>query len=133
MTGFNVCALAVVYRITYVNPKNLTVGSILTTYRKNIDLASYTKKADKKWRSFGEVLGGESKVSNSTKPRITCNALTTFVVLDSKGLNVPDPSKKGNVTTYRNGSVVVMQWTDKCTLVSLSTKHSNPMVSIQSR
>ena len=44
----------------------------------------------------------------------------------------PKP-KNGDVTTYRKGSMVVMQWTDKRTLVTLSTKHSNSMVSMQSR
>ena len=38
------------------------------------------------WRSFGKDLGGESKVSNGAKPRITRDALTTFVVLGPKGL-----------------------------------------------
>ena len=33
-----------------------------------------------------EVLGGESKVSNSAKLRNTHDALTTFVLLGAKGL-----------------------------------------------
>ena len=40
--------------------------------RKNIDLASYSKKKlIEKWPSFGKVLGGESKVSKGAKPCIT--------------------------------------------------------------
>ena len=36
---------------------------------------------------FGEVLGGESKVSSGAKLRIIRDALTTFVILGPKGLN----------------------------------------------
>lgn len=41
--------------------------------------------------------------------------------------------KKGDVATYRKGSMVVMQWTDKRTLTTLSTKYGNTMVSVASR
>ena len=34
------------------------------------------------------VIGGESKVNNGAKPCITCDALTTFVVLGPKGLTL---------------------------------------------
>ena len=33
-----------------------------------------------------ENVGGENKVSNGSKPRITCDTLTTFVILGPKGL-----------------------------------------------
>ena len=38
--------------------------------------------------------------------------------------------KKGEVDTYRNGQMVVVQWTDKRTITTLTTKHTNTMVSI---
>lgn len=41
--------------------------------------------------------------------------------------------KKGNVSTYRKGEMVVMQWTDKRTITILSTKHPNTMVTVPSR
>ena len=41
--------------------------------------------------------------------------------------------KKGDVSSYTNGALVVMQWTDKRTLNTLSTKYGNKMVSIPSR
>ena len=41
--------------------------------------------------------------------------------------------KKGDVGSYTNGALVVMQWTDKRTLTTLSTEYGNKMVSIPSR
>ena len=41
--------------------------------------------------------------------------------------------KKGDVATYRKGVMVVVQWTDKRTITTLSSKHSNSMVSIPSK
>ena len=41
--------------------------------------------------------------------------------------------RKGDVDTYAKGQMVVIQWTDKCTITTLTTKHSNAMVSIPSR
>ena len=38
--------------------------------------------------------------------------------------------KKGEVATYCKGQLVVVQWTDKRTLTTLTTKHTNTMVSI---
>ena len=38
--------------------------------------------------------------------------------------------KKGDVGTYKKGSLVVMQWTDKRTITTLSTKYGNVMVQI---
>ena len=40
--------------------------------------------------------------------------------------------KKGDVSTYTNGALV-MQWTDKRTLTTLSTKYGSETVSIPSR
>ena len=41
--------------------------------------------------------------------------------------------KKGDVYTYKKGPMIVMQWTDKRTLTTLSTKHANAMTSVPSR
>ena len=41
--------------------------------------------------------------------------------------------KRGDVATYRKGPLVVIQWTDKRTLTTLSTKHTNRMVAVPSR
>ena len=41
--------------------------------------------------------------------------------------------KKGDVDTYSKGKMLVMQWTDKRTITTLSTKHPNTMVNIPSR
>ena len=38
--------------------------------------------------------------------------------------------KKGDVATYTNKKMVVMQWTDKRTITSLTTKHNNSMILI---
>jgi len=40
---------------------------------------------------------------------------------------------RGDVATYRHGPQIVMQWTDKRTLTTLSTKYTNKMVSVPSR
>ena len=40
---------------------------------------------------------------------------------------------KGEVKTFRKGSMVVTEWTDKRTLITLTTKHSNRMVEVPSR
>ena len=40
---------------------------------------------------------------------------------------------RGQTNTYKKGNMVVTIWTDKRTLVSLSTKHSNRMVEVPSR
>ena len=41
--------------------------------------------------------------------------------------------KRGDVAAYRGGPQVVVQWTDKRTLITLSTKYTNAMVSVPSR
>ena len=41
--------------------------------------------------------------------------------------------QKGDVDTYTKREMVVMQWTDKRTITTLSTKHANLMVSVPSR
>ena len=41
--------------------------------------------------------------------------------------------KRGDVAAYRHGPQVVVQWTDKRTLITLSTKYTNAMVSVPSR
>ena len=41
--------------------------------------------------------------------------------------------KRGDVAAYRRGPQVVVQWTDKRTLFTLSTKYTNAMVSVPSR
>ena len=41
--------------------------------------------------------------------------------------------RKGDVDTYAKGQMVVVQWTDKRTITTLCTKHTNAIVSIPSR
>ena len=41
--------------------------------------------------------------------------------------------KRGEVATYCKRSMAVVQWTDKRTLVMLTTKHTNEMVSIPAK
>ena len=41
--------------------------------------------------------------------------------------------KRGDVAAYRGGPQVVVQWTDKRTLITPSTKYTNAMVSVPSR
>ena len=41
--------------------------------------------------------------------------------------------KKGEVNTYHKGKMVVMEWTDKRTLITLTTKYSNKMVDVPTR
>ena len=41
--------------------------------------------------------------------------------------------KRGDVDTYCKGNMVVMNWTDKRTLTTLTTKHTNRMVSIPAK
>ena len=64
--------------------------------------------------------------------------LTGTVMVNKKNMPAATKSsgrkpRKGDVSTYQRGPIVVMQWTDKRTLTTLSTKHSNTMVSIPSR
>ena len=41
--------------------------------------------------------------------------------------------QKGECKTYKKGLLVVNEWTDKRTLATLSTKHSNRMVDVTNR
>ena len=41
--------------------------------------------------------------------------------------------KRGDTKTYRKQNMIVMEWTVKRTIFTLSTKSSNGMVDIQSR
>lgn len=41
--------------------------------------------------------------------------------------------QKGDVKTYKKGNMVVVEWTDKRTLLVLTTKHSNRMVDVPAR
>lgn len=41
--------------------------------------------------------------------------------------------RRGEVATYRQGSLVVVKWTDKRTLITLTTKYTNRMVQVPSR
>ena len=41
--------------------------------------------------------------------------------------------KKGEHDTYKKGSMIVVRWTDKRTLLMLTTKHTNAMVDVQPR
>ena len=41
--------------------------------------------------------------------------------------------KKGDVSTYHKGNMVVTEWTDKRTLIMLTTKYSNKMIDVPSR
>ena len=63
-------------------------------------------------------------------------SLTGTVMCNRKNMPHAAKSKKqnrGDVDTYCNGSMVVIQWTDKRTLTTLTTKHTNTMVSIPSK
>ena len=63
--------------------------------------------------------------------------LTGTVVSDRKGMPNAVREKrrrvKGETRTYYKGSLVCMEWTDKRTIIALSTKHSNRMVDVSSR
>ena len=63
--------------------------------------------------------------------------LTGTVVSNRKGLPYAVREKRrrvrGETHTYRKGSMVCMEWTDKRTVIALSTKHSNRMVDVPSR
>ena len=41
--------------------------------------------------------------------------------------------KKGEVNTYQKGKMIVTEWTDKRTLITLTTKYSNKMVDVPTR
>ena len=60
-------------------------------------------------------------------------SLTGTVMVNKKDMpaatkTTTSKPKKGEVTTHKKGSIVVMQWTDKRTLTTLSTKHSNTLI-----
>ena len=62
--------------------------------------------------------------------------LTGTVMCNRKNMPAASKSKKqrkGEVDTYRKGALVVVQWTDKRTLTTLTTKHTNTIVSIPAR
>ena len=63
--------------------------------------------------------------------------ITGTVMVNKRGMPAATKAKykgkKGDVSSYTNGALVVMQWTDKRTLTTLSTKYGNEMVSIPSR
>ena len=59
--------------------------------------------------------------------------LTGTVMVNRKNMPAATKTskqKKGDVQTYKNGPMVIIQWTDKRTLTALTTKHNNSMVSI---
>ena len=41
--------------------------------------------------------------------------------------------KKGDVNTYSNEKMILTQWTDKRTITTLTTKHTNSMISVSSQ
>ena len=56
--------------------------------------------------------------------------LTGTVMCNHKNMPMASKSmkqKKGNVDMYCKGKMVVVQWTDKRTLIALRTKHTNAM------
>ena len=63
--------------------------------------------------------------------------ITGTVMCNKKNMPAATKSKskrrKGDVNTYCKDKIVVIQWTDKRTLTTLTTKHTNSMVSIPSR
>ena len=63
--------------------------------------------------------------------------ITGTVMVNRRGMPAATKAKykgkKGDVSSFTNGALVVMQWTDKRTLTTLSTKYGNKMVSIPSR
>ena len=63
--------------------------------------------------------------------------ITGTVMVNKRGMpaatKAKSKGKKGDVSTYTNGALVVMQWTDKRTLTTLSTKYGNEIVFIPSR
>ena len=57
--------------------------------------------------------------------------LTGTVTSNGKNMSAAVKSnrqKKGDVATYCKGQMVVVQWTDKRTLITLTTKHTNTMI-----
>ena len=44
-----------------------------------------------------------------------------------------EKQKKGEHDMYKKGSMIVVRWTDKHTLLMLTTKHTNAMVDVQPR
>ena len=65
-----------------------------------------------------------------------CTTITGTVQTNRRNMPaavVGAKQKKGDVATYRKGPLVVIQWTDKRTLTTLSTKHTNKMVAVPSR
>ena len=71
-----------------------------------------------------------------TSPILAEATLTGTVMCNWKNMPAATKSKKqrkGEVDTYRKGAIVVVQWTDKRTLTTLTTKHTNTIVSIPAR
>ena len=62
---------------------------------------------------------------------------TGIVMTNRKGMPEAVKQKrrrqKGDVSTYKKGSMVITEWTDKRTIVTLTTKFSNTMVNVPSR
>ena len=69
------------------------------------------------------------KINTTVTGTVMVNKKNMLAATKSKR---PKP-KKGDVSTYHKGPLVVMQWTDKRTLTTLSTKYTNAMVSVPSR
>ena len=62
--------------------------------------------------------------------------ITGTVMCNKKNLPASVKSKKqkkGDIDTYRKGEMIVIQWTDKRTITTLTTKHTNSVVSVPSR
>ena len=67
------------------------------------------------------------KLNTSLTGTVMCNRKEMPAAVKGK------KQRKGAVDTYTKGKMVVMQWTDKRTITTLSTKHTNVMVSIPPR
>ena len=63
--------------------------------------------------------------------------LTGTVMCNKRGMPAAvkekKKQKKGDVATYKKEKMLVVQWTDKRTLTTLTTKHTNAVVSIPSK
>ena len=73
------------------------------------------------------IVADELKINTTVTGTVMVNKKNMPAATKSKRLK----PKKGDVSTYR--PLVVMQWTDKRTLTTLSTKYTNAMVSVPSR
>lgn len=104
---------------------NHTTNVVLTLMEplKNLGYDLYTDRFYTSPILASELL----KIGTTLTGTVMCNRKNMPAACSSR------KQKRGDVDTYRKGPLVVVQWTDKRTMTTLTSKHTNAMISIPAK